>query len=314
MKGAGPSFGIATTFYAQTLPYPKVLTGLYLTWPDIGKSADLSYAALKHFQDFANNASSGIDRNLQFDVTIDSFGIFNLKGAYIGPVATFNKTVLPELLRGVPPPAARDQDSPSFIKEYNWTEALIDHNYGLPLKAPRPGDGGQRFVVAEEHDNFYLKSVRVPAPGIPDKTMKDVFRWAQANLNAKKPAVEWYITFGLQGGIDNQVFLPQKQGKSAFWRKEATWIVENAGFIEDIEGAFPAAGVTQVNDMYARLTKEFKQGEFGQYIGYVDPGLSAEQGGRLYYGDALFEKLKGLKARIDPGNLFANPQSIPVGK
>lgn len=314
MKGAGPSFGIATTFYAQTLPYPKVLTGLYLTWPDIGTNADLSYAALKHFQDFANNASSGLDRNLQFDVTIDSFGSFNLKGAYIGPAATFNKTVLPELLRGIPPPAAGDQDSPTFIKEYNWTEALIDHNYQLPLKTPRPGDGGQRFVPVTDHDNFYLKSVRVPAPGVSDHTMKDVFRWAQANMNEKKPAVEWYITFGLQGGVDSQVFLPQKQGESAFWRKDSTWIVENCGFIEDTDGVFPAAGIKQVNGMYSRITNELEQGEFGQYIGYVDPGLSAEQGGRLYYGDTLFEKLKGLKAQIDPGNIFANPQSIPVGK
>lgn len=314
MKGAGPSFGIATTFYAQTLPFPKVLTGIYLTWPDIGASADLSFAALKHFQNFANNASSGLDRNLQFDVTTDSFGSFNLKGVYLGPAATFNKTVLPELLRGIPKSAAGDDDSPAYIKQYNWTEALLDANFDLPLKTPRPGDGGQKYIPVTDHDNFYLKSVRVPAPGLPDKTMKNVFKWAQANQNAKNPAVEWYITFGLQGGIDSQVFLPQKQNESAFWRRETTWIVENAGFIEDFESEFPAAGVTQVNDMYARITNDLKQGEFGQYIGYVDPGMSAEQGGRLYYGDALFEKLKGLKVKIDPGNVFSNPQSIPMGK
>lgn len=316
MKGAGPSFGIATTFYAQTHPIPPVLTGLYLTWPNIGRSAALSHAALAHFQAFANNASSGVDRKLQFDVTLDSSGEFNLKGAYLGPVAVFNATVLPELLRGIPASAAGDRDSPAFIKEYNWTEALMDHNYGLPLATPKPGHGGQRFVPATDHDNFYLKSVRVPAPGVPDRALRNVFDWAQANFDDKHPgpAVKWYMTFGLQGGVDSQVFAPQKQGESAFWRREATWIVENAGYVEHVDGAFPAAGIQLVKGMYSRVTSELKQGDFGQYIGYVDPELSAEEAGRLYYGHVLFEKLKGLKAKIDPGNLFANPQSIPVGK
>lgn len=142
MKGAGASFGIATTFYAQTFAYPKALTGIYLTWPGLIDDTDRSVSALKHIQNYANNASSGLDRNFRFDVTLDAFGTFNLKGIYRGPVATFNKTVLPELLRGLPPPGAGDSDGPTAIKGYAWTDALTDANYGSSIAYPKPGETG----------------------------------------------------------------------------------------------------------------------------------------------------------------------------
>lgn len=313
MKGAGPSFGIATTFYAQTFAYPKVVTGIYLTWPDsIGKSADLSFSALRHFQNFANNASSGIDRNLQFDVTVDVFGSFILKGAYLGPAATFNKTVLPELTRGLPASAAADADSPAFIKEYSWTEALFDANYGGVLRFPRPGD--RDFVPVPDHDNFYAKSVVVPAPGLPGKALRNLVAWSRAHVQAKKPAVDWYYTLSLQGGYDNQIFLASRQGEAAFWRRDSVWIMEMAGFPGDLDDKYPVpAGIDLVDELSGQVTDVLGKGGYGAYQGYVDPELSADEAGRLYYGDHIFEKLKGLKRKLDPRNIFSNPQSIPVG-
>jgi len=66
--------------------------------------------------------------------------------------------------------------------------------------------------------------------------------------------------------------------------------------------------------MTAQITNAMDEGSYGAYQAYVDSQLSAEEAGKLNYGDELFSKLKALKKRIDPGNLFSNPQSIPVGK
>lgn len=92
--------------------------------------------------------------------------------------------------------------------------------------------------------------------------------------------------------------------------------MENSGFTDGPGQAFPVpAGIDMVNDLDAQVTGVLGAGGggYGAYQGYVDTELSAEQAGRLYYSDVLFEKLKVLKMEIDPGNLFSNPQSIPVG-
>lgn len=312
MKGAGASFGIATTFYAQTFAYPKALTGIYLTWPGLSADTEKSVSALKHIQNYANNATSGLDRKFQFDVTLDAFGTFNLKGIYLGPVATFNKTVLPELLRGLPAPGAGDDDSPTYVKEYSWTDAVTDANYGSDISYPKPGQSG--YLPAPDHDTFYTKSITVPAPGLPDQAIRNLVAWGQAHQEDKSPAVPWYFTLSLQGGVDNQIFLDSKSGDSAFWRRDTTWVMENSGFTDGPDEAFPVpAGIDLVNDLNNQVTGVLGAGNYGAYQGYVDTELNADQAGRLYYGDVLFEKLKGLKKNIDPGNLFSNPQSIPVG-
>lgn len=73
------------------------------------------------------------------------------------------------------------------------------------------------------------------------------------------------------------------------------------------------AGIDLVNDLNKQVTDVLGAGGYGAYQGYVDTELSADKAGGLYYGDVLFEKLKGLKKKIDPDDLFSNPQSIPVG-
>lgn len=311
MRGAGPSFGIVTAFYGQTIAHPKSLTGIYLTWPGLGADSRGSLAALTHLQNFANNASSGLDRNLQFDVSIDSTGLLNLKGIYLGPVATFNRTILPELIRGLPASAAGDDSGPAFIKQYGWTDALLDANYGGNLRYPKPGDAD--FVPTPDHDKFYTKSLITPA--LPVKALRNLATWAQEHQESKKPAVQWYFTLSLQGGYDNQIFLESKQAGAAFWRRNATWVMENSGYPSDSSQPFPVpAGIKLVDDLNAQVTDVLGRGGYGAYQGYVDSELSAEEAGQQYYGDALFAKLQVLKRKLDPGNVFSNPQTVPVGK
>lgn len=318
MRGAGPSFGIATTLYAQTFATPTTLTGVYLTWPGKGASASFTLSALKRFQATVTNSSYGVDRNLQFDVTIDCYGGFNLKGEYLGPAATFNATVLPNLLRGLPAPYVSgnkgdDGDDSSYIVEYGWQDALLDANYGGNIAYPKPGGGG--FVPTPDHDKFYTKSI--VAPALPEKALTDLTAWTAAHQQqgGKLPqGWGWYATLSLLGGYDSQV-TNKASGTMAFWRRADTvWVLQNTGFNEDVaKGVYPVpSGIQLVDELNAQITNPLAAGTYGAYLGYVDPSLEREVAGRLYYGEELYGKLKGMKRVLDPGNVFSNPQSVPL--
>jgi hypothetical protein len=42
----------------------------------------------------------------------------------------------------------------------------------------------------------------------------------------------------------------------------------------------------------------------------VDPNLNAIMAGELYYGPPTYDKLLLIKAEVDPGFLFWNPQAV----
>lgn len=268
-------------------------------------------AALKHIQDFATNASSGMNRNFQFDFLVDAFGTFALKGAYLGPVSEFNTSVLPELIRGLPTPAAGDDTSSTFIKEYSWEEALVDANYGGQLEYPKPRD--PHYLPTPDHDNFYLKSLNVPPPGLSDEAMKNLITWAQDHQLDRNPVVPWYFSLLLQGGYDNQIYLESRKDDAAFWRRDLVWIIESSGFVEPADALYPEPeGIDFINEINAQVIPTLPPGPLGAFQICVDPELTAEEAGLLYYGEELFEKLKALKQRLDPHNVFHNPQSIPI--
>lgn len=253
---------------------------------------------------------------MQFDVGVNYYVNaepvlkFVLKGVYLGPVATFNKTVLPELVRGFSAPGS-DDEGVSFIKEYGWAEALVDANYNSPTAYPQPGDPD--FVPTPDHDNYYTQSLIVPA--LPAQSLTDLAAWTVAH--AKDPAVHrvgWYYTMSLQGGYDNQIFLESKEADTAFRRRNATWVFENTAFAKGLSDPFLPSYIRLVEDMTAQITNSLDEGSYGACQGYAESHLSAEEAGTLNYGDVLFAKLKVLKKRIDPENLFSNPQSIPGGK
>jgi hypothetical protein len=50
--------------------------------------------------------------------------------------------------------------------------------------------------------------------------------------------------------------------------------------------------------------------DFGIYLNYADPDLSARQVARLGYGTSTYEQLLAIKRRVDPGGVFWNPQAV----
>jgi FAD/FMN-containing dehydrogenase len=52
------------------------------------------------------------------------------------------------------------------------------------------------------------------------------------------------------------------------------------------------------------------QTNFGAYVNYVDPSLTAAQAHRLYYDAPTYARLSAIKRVVDPQKVFWNPQAI----
>jgi FAD/FMN-containing dehydrogenase len=48
---------------------------------------------------------------------------------------------------------------------------------------------------------------------------------------------------------------------------------------------------------------------FGGYYGYADPTLGVSEAHEMYWG-VNYRRLLKLKRKVDPRNLFENPQSV----
>jgi FAD/FMN-containing dehydrogenase len=297
MRGAAPSFGIATNLYLQTQPAPAVTTYFGFSFPGAAPatSIDTAIASFMHLQNMAQNASV-TTRDLSFGITLGTNG-FQVRGVHLGSPRDFNNSIAPELLRGLPQPS-----SPTTVQELDWRSNLEVLNGGS-LVVSTTGPYTAR-------DNFFAKSVAVPEPGFSAAALRSYIAYI-ANQGANPPApVSWFAIINLDGGADSQINV-RDADFSAYGHRNLMWTVQNYGFVGADE-TFPDAGIEFMNGLNSAITDVLADEgvQYGAYINYADPTLGADEANRLYYGDGLVSKLKGLKAALDPGNIFAHPQSI----
>lgn len=243
----------------------------------------------------AQNASV-TTRNLSFGITLGP-NDFQVRGVYLGSASDFNATISPELLRGLPQPT-----SPVTVQELDWRA-------NLELLA-----GGSLAVSTSEpytaRDNFFAKSVAVPEPGFSAAALTSYLTYI-ANQGANPPApMSWFAIINLDGGADSQINA-RSVDFSAYGHRNLMWTVQNYGYVGADE-IFSEAGIEFVNGLNGAITDVLADEgvEYGAYINYADPTLAADEANRLYYGNEIVSRLKGLKAVLDPGNVFAHPQSI----
>ncbi|KAG8161915.1 hypothetical protein KVR01_007680 [Diaporthe batatas] len=297
MRGAAPSFGIATTLYLQTQPAPAVTTYFGFSFPGAAPatSIDTAVSSFIHLQTLAQNASV-TTRNLSFGITLGANG-FQVRGVYLGSPSDFNNTISPELLRGLPQPS-----SPVTVQELDWRANLENLN-----------GGGLVVSTAEPYTargNFFAKSVAVPEPGFSAAALRSYMSYiATQGANPPTP-VSWFAIVNLDGGADSQINTRGPEF-SAYGHRNLMWTVQNYGFV-GADDAFPQTGIEFMNGLNGAITDVLDDEgvQYGAYINYADPTLGADEANRLYYGDELVSRLKELKATLDPSNVFAHPQSI----
>ena len=258
-------------------------------------SAATTTAAFTHIQTFAQNASV-VDRKLGLGIYLDGTG-FSISGTYIGDQANFTNNIAPELLRGLTTPSS------SSIQSVDWIESLT------LLASPQPLQQPTTRTSYTLHDDFFAKSLVVPtsAPLTP-AALTNYFAYIIANgTNAPNP---WFSIINLYGGPDSQINLPSLSNSSAYSDRDALWVLQHYGYTGNTGSPYPPASLAFVHGLNDAITSTMPGTAFGAYLNYVDPSLSATQAHELYYDEATYAKLVGIKEVVDPEDVFWNPQAV----
>jgi FAD/FMN-containing dehydrogenase len=291
MRGAGDSFGIVVNFYLQTQPAPTTVINWSYSLPNMFSDVPTTVAAFQHIQDFALN-SSVVDRKLGFGMYMDGHG-FSISGTYFGTQSDFTNIIAPELLRTLPTPSS------SSVQAVGWIQSLTLLGGASTITTPVHGYNA--------HDNFYAKSVTVPeSTPLTAAALTSYFTYI--SNQGVNPPVPWFSIINLYGGPDSQINT-KTVDFAAYSDRNSLWVAQHYAFT-DLGATYPASATNFVDGLNTAMTSQMPGTTFGAYLNYVDPDLSAADAHNLYYGASLYAKLKTIKLAVDPGNVFANPQSI----
>lgn len=269
-------------------------------------SAAASAAVFQSLQEFALDASV-VDRNLGMGMYMDGQGIFFISGTYFGSLATFTAKIAPRLLAGIPTPSS------SSVTSNSWIDSLTK------LASPNPLQQPTTTPEYQLHDNFFAKSVTTPQSSpLTLDAMTAYFSYIiQHGVNA--PPNPWFSIINLYGGPDSQINnVPSASSSSAYSDRSALWVAQHYGFTtstttstRDPGSSFPPpVSMDFIDGLNAALTRQMPGVEFGAYLNYVDPTLSPAEAHALYYDAETYAKLLEIKRRVDPGDVFWNPQSV----
>lgn len=285
LRGAADSFGIITNFYLRTQAAPEVLTYFRFQWKDtLFKDQKKFTDTFLHIQEFSKNASV-VDNRISYGINLNGVDSYGLGGTFFGTPEEFNKTIMPEFLRGTAPPVE------IVVQDYKWIPylELMNVDVGVSIKEP--------LYDYAEHDTFFAKSITVPeSKGLTATTLNNF--WTYLNKGAP---YDYFIIINLYGGPG-----------SAINKKDLTWAAYNdrdSLFVFQNYGTKPTTldFINGINDV---IIKSQPDTHFGAYLNYVDPTYSAKEAHELYYGKELYSKLATLKKKYDPKSTLWFPQAI----
>lgn len=307
MRGAAESFGIVVNFYLETQPAPKQVVRWTFEFGDlIGGDAGVQGAvdAMLKLQELMQDGAL-VDRYLSFGVHLGKRR-FGLSGVYLGPHETFEKKIGPALLGCFP----KVPENGGQCELLEWLENLESQSGGEPLATG---------LAYKGRSNFFAKSVTVPEPGLSAAEWASYFEHLESISAPKKKGdgkeeeeekeeVGWFIIIDLYGGADSQINKASRHGDAAYPHRSCLWVAQHYAFFDENK-QFPKEGLAFVEGLNEAMTRQM-DGRCAAYINYTDSSLSREQAHALYYGDEVLCRLRAIKEKVDPGNVFAHPQSI----
>lgn len=184
-----------------------------------------------------------------------------------------------EALRLLKPLTSVGTPTESIIRLLPYTEAV---KFLLP---PDP-------VLTQRFSNQFSSGFgKRPFPDKAIKVMRDFLEKAEANSTAGFFFLNW-------GGAVSRV---SPKATAFFWRKAKFYVEWNTSWIKPSDAARNIA-------LTRNTRRKLQPFIVGSYINVPDQGI--KNSGPVYYG-ANFPRLRKVKAKYDPQNVFRNPQSIP---
>ncbi|KAJ5142848.1 uncharacterized protein N7515_001635 [Penicillium bovifimosum] len=277
VKGAGASFGIVTQFKIRTHEIPKAAVQYTFTF---GQGDVLD--RVKLFQAWQSLlAKPNLTRKYSSELIAFQGGI-SIMGSYMGTKEEFQQFQQENDL-----PV---QNPAKVVYVTDWL-AMVAHTAESYLVSL----GGGILT------SFYSKSLSFTADQL--LTQRDLVALFTYLDSAPKGTETWWIIFDIEGGAINDV----PMNATAYVHRDALiWMQSYVIF-----GLQPPGSISRrfLNGLHDVIHAKRPASPGRAYPGYVDPYL---KNGQLAYWGSNLERLQHIKTRVDPWDIFHNPQSVPV--
>ncbi|CAG7928911.1 unnamed protein product [Penicillium olsonii] len=277
VKGAAASFGIVTQFKVRTQPIPKAaLQYTYLF--SQGGIMD----RVKLFHDWQTLISKpNLTRNYTSQMTIFQDGIL-IMSSFFGTEEEF-----------------RDFQEENDLPFQSMGNVAYITNW-LSLVAHTAEDYVIQ-MVGGLFTSFYAKSISFTADQLFDEHgLVTFFTYLDS---APKGTQAWFIIFDLEAGAINDV----PMNATAYVHRDAIMWMQSYVVV----GFDPPSFIAKrfLNRLHEVVIGNRPPGPLRSYPGYVDPFM--KDGQMAYWGTNL-PRLQDIKTRVDPKDVFHNPQSVAV--
>lgn len=276
IKGAGGSFGIVTEFTFKTEPEPT--QSVYFDYTFVSNDSTARAQILQDWQTFVANPN--LPREF-FPVVDVVTGTILIGGVYYGTLDQYNALNF-ESAFTVPPTLTN-------VTVVNDWLALSDIF-------------SRQTASAEVPAYFYGKNIFVdPSSLILASSWDALFAYSDTTPSG---AVQWLMEIQLLGGAIADV----PANATAYAHRDALYFIL---FYALTNGTVTSTTYNFIDGQQKVITAAQPNASFPAYPGYVDPRLKNAQ--EQYWGSNL-PRLESIKRKIDPHDVFHNPQSVPLRK
>ncbi|PWN50303.1 FAD-binding domain-containing protein [Violaceomyces palustris] len=319
IKGGGSYLGIVTgltfrtydasertTFFEYywdlSIRDPRTLSRIQEAVQDFAKWKDLPDSIGFHLQFQREVPKAGVDGADRIPVTL------KMRGSYLGKMEDFQplkRRFQLDLENSQAPPPDRKVE-----KEVDYLTMMEEwDDFG------RKGDKLDTQAERQLHNNFVAKtSLTLGQVGFSRGSLDPVFEklWnASSWMERGRSNWEWNVYMELYGGERVEFRDEHKVKSSSLSHRDGLWLIQTTvgtwswNRIDRRGREF----ATEVDQEFQRSIRSQPGMGRASYSCYLDPTLKEDEWKGLYYGDSL-PRLQDLKSKLDPDNLFRNPQSL----
>ncbi|KAL1991454.1 hypothetical protein VTN49DRAFT_4762 [Thermomyces lanuginosus] len=277
IKGAGASFGVVTEFTVRTQPEPSeaVQYQYIFDFGDTSSRAEL----FKAWQKFISDPKLPREMASQIILSEHSVTVF---GTYFGSKKDFEAL---QIETAFPSNQGRNV---TVLNDWLAVAAAWAQQSSIDLTGDIPA-------------NFYSKSMPFRENNLPSGELIDkIFHYLD---NTPKGTPLWFIICDLEGGKINDVPVD----KTAYSHRDALYWMQS--YAINLLGPVSETTYKFLNGLNDLIAEGLSLSIQSAYPGYVDPQLPNPQ--ESYWGENL-PRLKQIKAKYDPQDVFHNPHSVPL--